>query len=168
MKSLQILIIILILFPGCQWDVKVEADRQDRHEDEKQIHNLEWLIGSWVTVTDNGNLYEVWHMESDTLFRGVSFLVSGSDTLFSETITLHQSGDQLFYIPAVSDQNMGRPIHFTLVEANGEFVFENREHDFPQRIIYSHPHPDSLIARVEGDDNGTFREVEFRLKRKTD
>ena len=44
-------------------------------------------------------------------------------------------------------------------------VFENPEHDFPQRIIYRRSAADSLHARIEGPRNGQVRGVDFRYGR---
>lgn len=44
-------------------------------------------------------------------------------------------------------------------------VFENPEHDFPQRIIYRKRGADSLIARVEGTMNGQARGIDFPYAR---
>jgi len=96
----------------------------------------------------------------------MSFMIKDGDTLFSETIELRQSGDDLFYIPAVSDQNSGRPIPFKLITVqNGEFIFENKEHDFPQQIIYSHTQPDLLVAKIQGEEDGIPRAIVFRMER---
>jgi hypothetical protein len=40
-------------------------------------------------------------------------------------------------------------------------VFENPQHDFPQRVIYRKRGADSLIARIEGTMNGKSRGVDF-------
>jgi len=44
-------------------------------------------------------------------------------------------------------------------------TFENKDHDFPQRIIYKNTGQDSLYARVEGNDKGKFRKEEFAMRR---
>ena len=49
--------------------------------------------------------------------------------------------------------------------ADGEVVFENVQHDFPQRVIYRLDGPDTLRARIEGMRNGTLRGVDFPMKR---
>jgi hypothetical protein len=53
-------------------------------------------------------------------------------------------------------------VAFTLVvDPAGQAVFENRTHDFPNRIIYRQA-GDTLVARVEGNDgNGQ----EWRMTR---
>lgn len=46
-----------------------------------------------------------------------------------------------------------------------EVVFENRSHDFPQRIAYRAIGDDSLVARVEGRSRGKERAIELRYRR---
>jgi Domain of unknown function (DUF6265) len=59
-----------------------------------------------------------------------------------------------------------RPTSFTAVRVTvDELVFENRRHDFPQRIIYRRKQADRLIARLEGLREGTQRAFEYQLRR---
>jgi len=44
-------------------------------------------------------------------------------------------------------------------------VFENLEHDFPQRIIYERISADSLIGSIEGIRNGKLRGSSFPYRR---
>ena len=46
-----------------------------------------------------------------------------------------------------------------------EAVFENPEHDFPQRIICRLGDDGSLNARIEGKRNGKEKEMDFLMKR---
>ena len=86
--------------------------------------------------------------------------------MFSERIALQINGNDLFYIPTVDNQNNQQSVSFKLISDNNRsYVFENMEHDFPQRIIYSHPQPDSLHARIEGDVNGTYHKEDFLMAR---
>ena len=48
---------------------------------------------------------------------------------------------------------------------NKEAVFENLEHDFPQRIIYRLQSDNSLFARVEGTLKGQTRGIDYSYKR---
>jgi hypothetical protein len=41
---------------------------------------------------------------------------------------------------------------FPLVSVEGEYVFENLEHDFPVRIVYVRAGEDELEPRIEGRD----------------
>ncbi len=51
---------------------------------------------------------------------------------------------------------------------NEELVFENKEHDFPQRIVYTRHGHDSLTVRIEGIMDGQERATTFSFKRGTD
>ena len=54
------------------------------------------------------------------------------------------------------------PVSFKLVEVTGrKTVFENREHDFPNRIIYFKPPVDSDTLKVQISDNAGKRTVDF-------
>ena len=44
-------------------------------------------------------------------------------------------------------------------------VFENRTHDFPQRVGYRKVGADSLLAWIEGERNGRTRRIEFPYRR---
>jgi hypothetical protein len=130
------------------------------------MEQMGWVIGEWESQRGNTQLHEVWIRVNDTLYLGKSFMLAGSDTVFAESIRLELVNNQLHYTPTVRDQNGGMPVTFTLTSGQGhELVFENPNHDFPQRIIYANPSPDSLHARIEGLDNGTFRKVEFLMRR---
>ena len=128
---------------------------------------FEWLQGTWMKDSKNGQLFETWTKTNDSLFSGMSFMIAKGDTVFSEKIRLQLKDGAIFYIPTVSDQNEGQPVPFRLVaDTNGVFIFENKEHDFPQRILYSNPAPDSLHAQIEGSENGVFRKQEFPMTKK--
>ena len=44
-------------------------------------------------------------------------------------------------------------------------VFENPEHDFPQRVGYRRDGADGLQAWIEGQANGKSRRVDFSYQR---
>jgi hypothetical protein len=44
-------------------------------------------------------------------------------------------------------------------------VFENPQHDFPQRVGYERKGGDALLAWIEGTRNGQTRRVEFPYRR---
>ncbi len=134
----------------------------------REIDQLVWLVGNWETIAPQGQLYENWTQSNDTILKGSSHMVINDDTVFTESLSIEQRNDGLYYIPSVSNQNAGKPVLFRFIENNnGEIIFENKEHDFPQRIIYKHPHPDTLYARIEGLDNKEYRkEVFFMLRKK--
>ncbi len=50
------------------------------------------------------------------------------------------------------------------IESN-KIVWQNLEHDFPQRIIYHRSAPDTLVARTEGGEGEAARSMEWKMAR---
>ena len=124
------------------------------------------LDGNWVAENTQGKFVEKWKYINDTLMRGSSYMIQGTDTVFIENLQLVLSGEKVFYIPTVSNQNDGKSIRFQLLsKKENEWVFENKKHDFPTKIIYSFIGSYSLIAAVQGNENGKFQKYSFRLKK---
>jgi len=68
---------------------------------------------------------------------------------------------------ATANQNDEKPVTFKLVSSeNGQFTFENKDNDFPERIIYTNPVKDSLHAWIEGSVNGEAKRIDFSFSRK--
>ena len=61
----------------------------------------------------------------------------GIDTTLLESIQLYADRKDIWYVPTVADQNDGAPVAFKMVSSTKQLiVFENLQHDFPQRIVY--------------------------------
>jgi len=130
------------------------------------INKAEWLIGTWVNRTPKGNIYEAWTRKNDGELFGKSYMLEKNDTILFETIRLVGEGDSLFYIPAVKDQNNGRPVRFAMkVISDTKLVFENPKHDFPQIISYNRINADSLVAEISGIIQGKERRQMFPMKK---
>lgn len=70
---------------------------------------------------------------------------------------------KLNFIAAPSGQK--ETVFAAVSQTNAEVIFENPNHDFPQRVIYSQQTTDRLVARIEGTQSGTLRSVEFPMRR---
>lgn len=123
-----------------------------------------WLIGGWQNATANEQLHEKWVKTNDTLYTGKGWVTIGHDTVFSENILLVQHVNQLLYIVTTVNQNNEQAVEFKLISTtNGKFVFENKQHDFPSRIVYINPTPDSLCAIIQGQQNGKYVQQLFAM-----
>jgi hypothetical protein len=49
--------------------------------------------------------------------------------------------------------------------SDNEVVFENAQHDFPQRVAYKLEPDGKLAARIEGTRNGSLRVIDFPMSR---
>lgn len=140
------------------------------------LRPFNWLEGTWELEKQNGSSrLEIWEIENRKMLSGKGISVVKGDSTLLETIGLYKDDRQTWYTPVVSGQNKGAPIPFKLVSAKGnQYVFENPEHDFPQRITYHfkpldrHPSPDrspgdSLLVDVT---SLTGEGIQFQFYRK--
>jgi hypothetical protein len=130
------------------------------------IAQAKWLIGSWKNQSAKTLDIETWKKLNDSTFVGGSYSLAGTDTVSSEHIRLEQHAGKLYYIPTVKNQNNGKAVTFTLTSANQkQLVFENPEHDFPQKITYTQITKDSLLAEISGLRKGKLKAIQFPMKR---
>ena len=161
MKFSFLIPVLPLAFISCS-DSATQKDKQEY----TKIAQLDWVLGNWKDSSANGVMYERWVKANDSVYTGIGVVLSNGDTVFSEKLAIEQRGEELFYIPTVSDQNEGKAVFFKLAaDAGNEFIFENKTHDFPQRIIYKRTASDSLFAVVEGMDKGVSRKEEFFMGR---
>ncbi|HEY0676668.1 MAG TPA: DUF6265 family protein [Chitinophagaceae bacterium] len=146
---------LLLMPPSCHQAEESETFRQ-----------LKQLEGTWKMQTEKSAIYESWKIGSPQQLLGRSYTIRGTDTLVLENVKLEETNNKIFYIPLVTNQNRGRPVLFTLVSAErSKFIFENKLHDFPQRVIYNIVSKDSIHAWIEGTKNGKERRSDFYYKK---
>ncbi|MFC2130678.1 DUF6265 family protein [Bacteroidota bacterium] len=151
-------IIVFLIFNS----VVIICDAQQDDGTDIQIQ-FGWLNGIYKYENVAEDTYEEWHMPGDTL-KGRSFEVKNSDTLITEELEIFKGKDKLiYYIATVKNQNQGKPVYFKLISNDSNrYVFENLEHDFPERIIYFREGKDIRVS-LQGED--VSRTVEFILRK---
>ena len=137
---------------------------RSRAAQESGVARLQWISGCWVSDDGKERTEEFWLKPAGQSMIGVSRTVAGGKTVFIEYAQIGEVKGEIAYTVALG---MGaRPVSFKLIKSSdGEAVFENAEHDFPQRIIYRRESKDSLFARIEGKQNGVSKGIDFRYKR---
>jgi hypothetical protein len=124
------------------------------------IANLSWLAGTWSFERNGRVVTERWTPPSGGMMMGTSQTVVNNRTVEYEFVTLgaNAAGD-IIYLAKPSRQ---REAAFRLVSSSERsLVFENPEHDFPQRISYVLKDDGTLLAAIEGTKDGKTRRVEF-------
>ncbi len=131
----------------------------------QELQNL--AGGTWTMKTRKGQICEQWQKKSGSQLSGRSYQVAGSDTSWLENLDLSANGNVITYSSQVNGQNDGKAVPFTLTESkDGQFIFSNPAHDFPQRIIYHFVTKDSVHAWIDGKINGKERKSDFYYVRK--
>jgi hypothetical protein len=135
-------------------------------EPAKALEALSWLEGHWISESDAGRTEEIWTDAAGGLLVGVHRDVYASGKASFEFLRLAVQDGGVVYLA----QPSGRPATaFPLVESGDRFaVFQNTEHDFPQRIVYRLEADGTLRARIEGRVNGEERSSEWRWARRGD
>jgi hypothetical protein len=127
---------------------------------------LHALAGTWKMETSRGAIFEAWQVQNDHTLQGKSYKLNNGDTLVLETVLLFLEGNKIVYQPTVTNQNNGQPVRFQLISAiDKRYVFENKEHDYPQRVIYHLVSNNAVHARIEGTKNGKQRGSYFNYNR---
>ena len=159
----SLLLGIAIAFIGCHKKEPAETISTNK----KQLYEKAgWLIGEWGNSSRAGVLHESWEHESDSVYMAKSSFVVGTDTVFKESVKLAERNGDLFYIVSVPGQNKEKPVSFKMASALGDsLVFENAQHDFPNRIVYRNFHGDSLTAVISGKENGNLKREVFAMKK---
>jgi hypothetical protein len=122
---------------------------QNKNISESTFGKLGWIVNKWMYKEGDNVTFENWVKLNDELFSGESYTVKDGDTILNEQLKIEKIGDDVYYT-AIVKHNPG-PVHFKLIEhGENKAVFENPEHDFPNRIIYELKEGNFLYARVEG------------------
>ena len=126
------------------------------------VSKLSWMVGTWSQTKDQETTQETWRPPSGGVMSGVTETRSPGDPPISESmqISAEPAGVTFTAMPAGQP-----PTPFVLLPGKaGEAVFENKAHDFPQRVIYRRCDAD-LCARIEGTVEGQLQSMEWRYTR---
>ena len=152
-------LILLILICSTIFHVNAQVN-------EIKFSELCLLKGTWGMETTKGNLYENWVINNDSTMTGKSYRLNNTDTVLLEIVALVKRGSHILYIASAEGQNNQQAVAFKLMKwDNDTFIFENPEHDFPQRVIYALPKHEKLHAWIEGTINGQSRRSDYHYKK---
>jgi Domain of unknown function (DUF6265) len=130
----------------------------------QSITELTWLSGCWASETAEAGSIESWLSPAGGTLLGVSRTVKGGKTVAYEFMQIRAlDNGTLAFIAKPSNQSEAT---FPLLRAaKHEVIFENKAHDFPQRVSYRLVAAGALLARIEGTRNGQERAIDYPMKR---
>ena len=139
----------------------VSAD--DPYPSPPKIADLGWLAGCWSSKDGEKEILEQWMRPGGDTLLGMSRTAEGSRTREHEFMRIVVDGETLAFVAHPSGQAQAS---FRLRSSGPrEVVFENLEHDFPQRIGYRSESVDRLSAWIEGRRGERERRVDFTYRR---
>lgn len=129
----------------------------------RDLSTLSWMAGTWSGVQDGVEMEEHWLAPKGNTMLGVHRDVKGGKTVMFEFLRIDATPEGITYWASPR----GRPATpFRLAQTReNHVVFENREHDFPQRIIYWLDKDGALHAKIEGTLQGKAASEEWTWKR---
>jgi hypothetical protein len=131
---------------------------------EKSIARLGWLEGHWSGGTNGARSEEIWTSPEGGALIGLHKDIRDGKVTSFEFLRIAARGDSVCYF--ASPRGASTTV-FCLAEiGERRVVFENPEHDFPQRILYWLDDESRLHARVEGTVGGEARGMEWVWERR--
>jgi hypothetical protein len=122
------------------------------------------MSGCWSSDDGKEQIDECWMKPAGQSMLGTSRTVAGGKTVFTEYVQIREANGEIAYV--VSLGLSAQPVSFKLIKSSeNEVVFENPTHDFPQRVIYRRESADKLFARIEGQEKGVNKAIDFRYHR---
>lgn len=114
------------------------------------LSDLDWMSGYWTSSENGTTMEELWMPASGGMMLGLHRDVFANGRSSFENIRIIETKNGIVYLASPGGQSA---TPFSLKEATAQrVIFENLEHDFPQRIIYSRE-GNTLTARIE-DESG--------------
>jgi len=128
-----------------------------------RLDDLGWLAGCWRRDVEKGTAEEQWNSPRGGIMLGLGRTVVAGRAVGWELLRIEEREGRLVYTAIPSGQ---QETSFVETQRDGDgIVFENLEHDFPQRVAYTRRSDGSLLAWIEGTDRGASRRTEFPFTR---
>lgn len=126
------------------------------------VASLSWMAGSWVHEKDGVIVRETWLPPLGGAMAGAGQTNRPGRRPFIEHVKITAEPAGVTFTAVLPGQ---APTAFILLPGPpGEAVFENKAHDYPQRVIYRRCGAD-LCAAVEGVVKGKLQREEWRYTR---
>ncbi|NNF52655.1 MAG: hypothetical protein HKN59_09485 [Gammaproteobacteria bacterium] len=119
-----------------------------------ELAAYDWLLGNWRAANGEQFVHESWKVSTSHSFAGQGSTETrgtGERKGFEELELVSRDGEVLFIATVAHNP---APVPFELASDDPHrLVFENKEHDFPKKIVYRRV--DENRMRVEVSDGGS-------------
>ena len=123
------------------------------------LDQLSWMIGYWSGDEEGTRSEELWLPRRADVMLGLHVDLFPSGRSFFEYLRIEQRGTSVVYLASPR----GRPATSFIATSvrDSSVVFENSQHDYPQKIEYRLDSSGRLHARVSGEENGIEESSEW-------
>jgi len=127
------------------------------------LDDLSWLSGCWEGRQRDAVIEEIWSKSAGLSMLGLGRTVKNGQTVSFEFMQFREENGTLVFLPQPQG---GTRVPFPLKDFfGGKATFENKEHDFPQRVIYERKGPGLLLASIEGTYKAKEEREEFQMRK---
>jgi hypothetical protein len=121
------------------------------------LNSLQWILGDWRADSGKTINIESWRKVSAKTFEGFgeSRTKDSNTPKSTELLRLIEMANELFYIAKPKQNNL--PVAFKLIHCTiKSAVFENPEHDFPNKLEYKLTADNKMVVTVSGIKGKSF------------
>lgn len=126
------------------------------------VAELNWLQGQWQAVSGKNTQQETWLAINPTTYQGEGITRDPDGSVsFQESLHLVTMQGEVFYLAKVKSNPL--PVAFRGVQCDGQSAtFENKDHDFPNRLTYQYK-KGQLLVEVTNNQGKGFKLTFSRL-----
>ena len=127
-----------------------------------KINELNWIAGNWSSDKNGTITEEQWIEPRAGMMIGMNRMSFPNGKGTFEFLRIAETENGIVYF---ASPNGNPATSFALKELDkSKVVFENKTHDFPQRIIYERSN-DTMMAMIEGEVNGKAQSMKWTWQR---
>ncbi|MBP7543125.1 MAG: hypothetical protein KA747_05920 [Ignavibacteriaceae bacterium] len=153
-KFSTLIVVLLVTFFAASFLVSAQ--------DAVSLKKLGWLKGKWSRVTANVEQFETWNIISDSILSGEGYHIKSNNKKVTEKLTIKWLDKKLVYIADVPHNK--KPVIFQNVVLNDTLaVFENKSHDYPNKISYLKLNKRSFRVTLDNNAGTNSRVMTFTL-----
>ena len=128
-----------------------------------RVASVSWLTGCLEMRRGNRVVEEQRMPERAGTMVGMGRSVGARGLDDYELTVIQQDGDRLLFVAHPRRQPVATFV--ARVASADSVVFENPDHDYPQRVGYRRIGADSVLAWIDGTSNGKRQRVDFPYRR---
>lgn len=137
---------------------------QDAQPKAPRIEDLAWLAGGWSVAQGDVTVEEHWIPPAGGTMLAVGRTSTAEKTLFFEFLRIETRKDGLVYVAQPKGAAPGTDFKLTkMIEHSVKF--ENPAHDFPKSLEYTLHADGTLLAHLEGLEDGKPATDDFLYSR---
>ncbi len=130
------------------------------------VDHLDWLAGHWIQQSADGATTneELWLAPAGGMMLGVNRTVREGSAIAFEYLMIRELDGRIAYLSMPGARTPPTVFPLSPGSADRVVIFENPNHDFPQRIVYA-LEGDQLTATLTGSDEQGERTETWRWRR---